>query len=135
MLWVRKACLLLLCTLLVSRAYAADEKDRQAQDLTGTPDDIAGPIVRATIDRAREAVIRQANLTGDSAEKKKTIAQILDEALEQEFPEEKAEGVGKNYNETAKQDDVRDPAPVAASSPCALSDSSVGKRSKACLMF
>lgn len=106
MLWVRKACLLLLCTLLVSRAYAADEKDRQAQELTGTPDDIAGPIVRATIDRAREAVIRQANLTGDSAEKKKTIAQILDEALEQEFPEEKAEGVGKNYNETAKQDDA-----------------------------
>jgi hypothetical protein len=39
-------------------------------------------------------------------EKKKTIAQIIDEALEQEFPEEKAEKIGKNYNETAQQEDV-----------------------------
>lgn len=39
-------------------------------------------------------------------EKKKTIAQILDEALEQEFPEEKVEHIGKDYNETAKQEDV-----------------------------
>ena len=73
----------------------------------GTTDDLAGPIVRATIDRARDSIIRQANLHGEGAEKKKTIAQIIDEALEQEFPEEKVEAVGKNYNETAKQDDVR----------------------------
>ena len=73
-------------------------------------DDLAGPIVRATIDRARDSIIRQANLS--VAEKKKTIAQIIDEALEQEFPEEKSQGLGKNYNETAKQDDVSMPGSV-----------------------
>ena len=50
-------------------------------------------------------------------EKKKTIAQIIDEALEQEFPEEKAEKIGKNYNETAQQEDVsRPPAPFVHAS-------------------
>ena len=69
-------------------------------------DDLAGPVVRASIDRVKDA-LSKANLTGDGAEKKKTIAQIIDEALEQEFPEEKPESIGKNYNETAKQEDVR----------------------------
>lgn len=70
-------------------------------------DDLAGPVVRASLDRVKDA-LSKANLT-DSAEKKKTIAQIIDEALEQEFPEEKPTTFGKNYNETAKQDDVSSP--------------------------
>jgi hypothetical protein len=62
-------------------------------------------VVRASIDRVKDA-LSKANLTVEGAEKKKTIAQIIDEALEQEFPEEKPELIGKNYNETAKQEDV-----------------------------
>ena len=51
--------------------------------------------------------LSKANITTvEGMEKKKTIAQILDEALEQEFPEEKVEHIGKDYNETAKQEDV-----------------------------
>lgn len=42
-----------------------------------------------------------------NATEKKTILQMVDEALEQEFPEEKQEGIGKKYNETAMHDDVR----------------------------
>ena len=61
---------------------------------------VAGPIVKAVVDRLKDA-----NAT-DSADKKKTIAQIIDAALEQEFPEEKEEAIGKNYNETAKNSDV-----------------------------
>ena len=70
-----------------------------------TGEDLAGPIVRARLDVVKDALSR-ANLTGDEPEKKKTIAQIIDEALEQEFPEEKVEKIGKDYNETAKQEDV-----------------------------
>lgn len=65
------------------------------------PESVAGPIVRAVVDRLKDA-----NAT-DTADKKKTIAQMIDEALEQEFPEEKEEKIGKNYNETAKNSDVR----------------------------
>ena len=90
---------------LTAGASAADHSLTQDSASKTAANDLAGPIVRATIDRARDSIIRQANLT--AAEKKKTIAQIIDEALEQEFPEEKGEGIGKNYNETAKQDDVR----------------------------
>lgn len=61
---------------------------------------VAGPIVKAVVDRLKDA-----NAT-DSADKKKTIAQIIDAALEQEFPEEKEEAIGKNYNETAKNSDA-----------------------------
>ncbi len=61
---------------------------------------VAGPIVKAVVDRLKDAN------TTDSADKKKTIAQIIDAALEQEFPEEKEEAIGKNYNETAKNSDV-----------------------------
>lgn len=96
--------LALCCLFAVARAL---EQSARLQDVAAgkdTPDDLAGPIVRATIDRARDSIIRQANLSRE--EKKKTIAQIIDEALEQEFPEEKVEAVGKNYNETAKQEDV-----------------------------
>ena len=64
------------------------------------PDAVAGPIVRAVVDR-----LKVANTT-DAMDKKKTIAQMIDEALEQEFPEEKQEKIGKNYNETAKNSDV-----------------------------
>lgn len=45
-------------------------------------------------------------LASANATEKKTIAQLIDEALEQEFPEETSEGIGKNYNETAKNADV-----------------------------
>ncbi|KAL0035080.1 hypothetical protein WJX79_010456 [Trebouxia sp. C0005] len=61
---------------------------------------VAGPIVKAVVDRLKDAN------TTDSADKKKTIAQIIDAALEQEFPEEKEEAIGKNYNETAKNSDA-----------------------------
>lgn len=61
---------------------------------------VAGPIVKAVVDRLKDA-----NAT-DTADKKKTIAQMIDAALEQEFPEEKEEAIGKNYNETAKNSDV-----------------------------
>ena len=63
-------------------------------------------MVRTTVDRAKDQIILQANLSTEGAEKKKTLAQYIDEALEQEFPEDKS-GDGKNYNATAKQDDVR----------------------------
>lgn len=64
------------------------EKDEVKEDADGSPAPAPGP----------------ANAT--DLEKKKTIAQMLDEALEQEFPEEKTEKIGKNYNETAQQEDV-----------------------------
>jgi hypothetical protein len=73
----------------------------------------AGPVVKA---RAEDDVNNGTGLDGAPApgpvgngteyEKKKTIAQMLDEALEQEFPEEKQDAIGKNYNETAKLEDV-----------------------------
>lgn len=44
---------------------------------------------------------------GVDASTAKTIAQRIDEALEQEFPEDKKESVGKTYTEKAKQEDVR----------------------------
>lgn len=44
--------------------------------------------------------------TGGNATEKKTILQRVDEALEQEFPEEKQEGIGKKYNETAMNADA-----------------------------
>ena len=46
-------------------------------------------------------------LAKSNSTEKKTIAQRIDEALEQEFPEEKEEKIGRNYNETAKSSDVR----------------------------
>lgn len=83
-------------------ALSAEETGRQRER---KKDDISGPIVRATVDREKDSIILQANLSTEGAEKKKTIAQIIDEALEQEFPEDKSKD-GKNYNETAKQEDV-----------------------------
>ena len=44
--------------------------------------------------------IEQAN--GTIPNEKKTIAQMIDEVLEQEFPEQKEEAIGKNYNDTAQ---------------------------------
>ena len=77
---------------------------------SGDNDDIAGPIVKSHASglsvvpiSANVTLLSNATL---SEEKKKTIAQIIDEALEQEFPEEKPEKIGKNYNETALQEDV-----------------------------
>ena len=67
------------------------------------PDDVAGPIVRAVVDQLKAA---------NATVQRKTIAQMIDEALEQEFPEEKQE-VGKNFNESSQNADV---------SHCAFSD-------------
>ena len=86
--------LLLLCG--TSAVQGQESKDGE---------DLAGPIVRARLDVVKDA-LSKANLTGDEPEKKKTIAQIIDDALNEEFPEEKVEKIGKDYNETAKQDDV-----------------------------
>ena len=77
----------------------------------GDDDDIAGPVVKSHGTSGLSVVPISANVTllsnaTLSDEKKKTIAQIIDEALEQEFPEEKPEKIGKNYNETALQEDV-----------------------------
>ena len=44
--------------------------------------------------------LEQAN--GTIPNEKKTIAQMIDEVLEQEFPEQKEEAIGKNYNDTAQ---------------------------------
>ena len=101
----------------------------------GGDDDIAGPIVKSHSGSGLSVVPISANVTllsnaTLSEEKKKTIAQIIDEALEQEFPEEKPEKIGKNYNETALQQDVRSlhtlPIPVfccfASEMSCALSE-------------
>ena len=81
----------------------------------GDDDDIAGPVVKSHGTSGLSVVPISANVTllsnaTLSDEKKKTIAQIIDEALEQEFPEEKPEKIGKNYNETALQEDVSAPA-------------------------
>ena len=50
-------------------------------------------------------------LAVSNSTEKKTIAQMIDEVLEQEFPEEIEAKIGKNYNETAKSSDVRFPSP------------------------
>ena len=97
---------LLLC-LAAAMAVQGREKPRGQ---AGGDEDIAGPVVKPS--QRIDILHSSANLTVTAngtlpEEKKKTIAQILDEALEQEFPEEKAEKIGKNYNETAKQEDVR----------------------------
>lgn len=97
------ACLISFCyhtAAAPGRKQAASSPDLNAT--TGSlPDSVAGPIVRAVVDRLKDA-----NDT-DVATKKKTIAQIIEVALEQEFPEAKEEAFGKNYNETAKLSDVR----------------------------
>lgn len=83
----------------------------KSHGLGGGDEDIAGPIVKSHSTSGLSVVPISANVTllsnaTLSEEKKKTIAQIIDEALEQEFPEEKPEKIGKNYNETALQEDV-----------------------------
>lgn len=93
-------------------ATVADCREK-SHKLGGGDEDIAGPIVKSHGAKRVEVVpTSSANLTllvngTIGEEKKKTIAQIIDEALEQEFPEEKKEKIGKNYNETALQEDVR----------------------------
>ena len=93
------------CVILLLNPISTASPDKKSA--TGTdhsagaiPEAVAGPIVRAVVDRLKDA-----NST-DALDKKKTIAQMIDEALEQEFPEEKEEKIGKNYNETAKNSDV-----------------------------
>lgn len=93
----------LLLYLLLGAGIQAAEKVRQDD-----PNDIAGPVVKS-IGELKEAVAL-ANTT-DGGEAKQTIAQYLDKALEKEFPEEKHEAIGKNYNETSKSSDVS-PAPT-----------------------
>ena len=91
-------------------AAAADCREKSHR-LGGGDQNIAGPVVKSH-DSHLSVVPISANLTIHTnatltEEKKKTIAQIIDEALEQEFPEEKPEKIGKNYNETALHEDVR----------------------------
>lgn len=98
-------CLCLLSLLNPSFAASAGRKTVKADIASGDKalpelESVAGPIVKAVVDRLKDAN------TTDTADKKKTIAQIIDAALEQEFPEEKEEAIGKNYNETAKNSDV-----------------------------
>lgn len=91
-----------LCAVLLLNPVAAAKKlggDTSSGD-GAIPDAVAGPIVRAVVDRLKDAN------TTNAIDKKKTIAQLIDEALEQEFPEEKEEKIGKNFNETAKNSDV-----------------------------
>lgn len=85
--------------------------------------DIAGPVVKTTAAATTakqhhaadhvaagiipaDAAADAAATDKDAAASKKTIAQMLDEALEQEFPKEAEAAQGKNYNETAKKEDV-----------------------------
>lgn len=97
--------------LLLAFATVGDCREK-SHKIGGGDEDIAGPIVKShTVQRLAVVPTSSANLTllvngSIGEEKKKTIAQIIDEALEQEFPEEKKEKIGKNYNETALQDDV-----------------------------
>lgn len=72
-------------------------------------EDVKGPVVRHAIAAAPPPPEGNATSNATDGTKKKSIAQIIDEALEQEFPEEKREKIGKNYNETALQEDVRGP--------------------------
>ena len=88
-----------------AEASPKSEKPKVVSTLGRKGQDVAGPVVRAAIaDRVEELA---ANLTAEGEiPTKKSIAQMIDEALEQEFPEEKRETIGKNYNETAKSSDV-----------------------------
>lgn len=86
------------------------------RSLAGEGESEAGPIVLEHLQSAPAP--EMANST-----EKKTIAQMIDEALEQEFPEQKEEKIGKNYNETAKSSDVRasrtaQSLTLARSAPC-----------------
>ena len=97
--------------LLTTAVQAAGWSDQQGsrnmlQEDEGEDTDAYGPGVQDLESESGagpvDEITRQVNST-----EKKTIAQMIDEALEQEFPEEKQEGIGKNYNETAKNADVR----------------------------
>lgn len=101
--------------ILLLHCIAATSSPKKSSGDTGSgdgasPDAVAGPIVRAFVDR-----LKITNTT-DAMEKKKTIAQLIDEALEQEFPEEKQEKIGKNYNATAKNSDVSSSLPYFSKS-------------------
>lgn len=67
-------------------------------------DDVKGPLAISDNEADTPSPL-DADLQANTTEKK-TIAQIIDAALEQEFPEEKQDAIGKNYNETAKNADV-----------------------------
>ncbi len=92
--------------LVAAAAPAAAWEGAHWRHLLEEDEDVSGPVVRDT-----EADLAAAGPLSEpvkvNATEKKTIAQIIDEALEQEFPEEKQEGIGKNYNATAKNADVR----------------------------
>lgn len=107
----KSLCVLSVVILISFSCCAAAAPGRKHTDSASSPDfnatagsladSVAGPIVRAVVDKLKDA-----NDT-DVASQKKTIAQYIEVALEQEFPEAKEEAIGKNYNETAKQSDVR----------------------------
>lgn len=92
---------------------------RHLLDEEGEEEDVSGPIVRDSEPAPAEGPMSEIVLKANATEKK-TIAQIIDEALEQEFPEEKQEGIGKNYNETAKNADVCAPTAAPTASCWAL---------------
>ena len=89
-------CSLLVCT---SPAAAAAARRRLLDD-----EDVKGPLAISDSQADAPSPL-DADLQANTTEKK-TIAQIIDAALEQEFPEEKQDAIGKNYNETAKNADV-----------------------------
>ena len=86
--------------ILLPHCTAAASSANKTGDGDGAIPDAVAPIVKALFDQ-----LKVANTT-DAIEKKKTIAEKIEKALEQEFPEEKQEKIGKNYNETAKNSDV-----------------------------
>ena len=107
-----RACLFLLALTLLSLHPALASK-KATRGVSSDNEDVKGPVVRHAITAPPP---EGGNVTSADAAKKKSIAQIIDEALEQEFPEEKREKIGKNYNETALQEDVRQ---LAAALCCA----------------
>jgi hypothetical protein len=91
----------LVCLLSASRLVAKQQQD----------DDVAGPVVKLT-DVTADAVDAPMPADAANATSHNTIAQIIDKALQKEFKDDtdKAEtDVGKSFNETAKNDDVRRP--------------------------
>ena len=114
--WRRALTVAVFALLLCSLPAAAGRKGTRGVKGPPADEDVKGPVVRHAIAAPPPP---EGNATSNATDgtKKKSIAQIIDEALEQEFPEEKREKIGKNYNETALQEDVRGPRSCVASLP------------------
>lgn len=99
---------------LLSLASCAESDDGAApwdMDASSRMSDSSSSSINGVTSFRKHGGFRRANSDGDNEEgdvgASKTIAQRIDEALEQEFPEEKQETIGKTYSEKAKQEDVR----------------------------